>query len=157
MGLSFFFKACRGHCVHAPSQWEIMLECSIISHWLGTYTKWWPSWMIHISVIIPQWVNLQQNITGKHRHIFYNFICRVLQFKLKPLFSSKSVSNYYIWITKIQFDKIQQWLPDLKYLIKWMRCKEISFQTNRDIRKCFEWYSSSYKVVSRTVCSMEKF
>ena len=29
----------RDHFAHAPRQWET-LHCSIISHWLGTYTKW---------------------------------------------------------------------------------------------------------------------
>ena len=30
----------RNHFVHAPSQWEMMLHCNVISHWLGAYTKW---------------------------------------------------------------------------------------------------------------------
>ena len=30
----------RDHFVHAPSQWEMTLQCNIISHWLGAYTKW---------------------------------------------------------------------------------------------------------------------
>ena len=32
------------HCVYgyAPSQWERTLHCNVISHWLGTYSKW--SW-----------------------------------------------------------------------------------------------------------------
>ena len=30
----------RDHFVYAPSQWEMMLHCNIVSHWLGTYTKW---------------------------------------------------------------------------------------------------------------------
>ena len=31
---------CRDHFVYAHSQWEMMLQCNIISHWLGTCTKW---------------------------------------------------------------------------------------------------------------------
>ena len=31
---------CRDHFVYAPRQWETKLQCNIISHWLGTYTKW---------------------------------------------------------------------------------------------------------------------
>ena len=27
------------HLVNAPSQWETMLHCNIVSHWLGAYTK----------------------------------------------------------------------------------------------------------------------
>ena len=31
---------CRDHFVYVHSQWEMMLQCNIISHWLGTCTKW---------------------------------------------------------------------------------------------------------------------
>ena len=31
---------CRDHFVYAPSQWQIMLQCNVISHWLGAYTEW---------------------------------------------------------------------------------------------------------------------
>ena len=30
----------RNHFMYAPSQWEMMLHCNVISHWLGAYTKW---------------------------------------------------------------------------------------------------------------------
>ena len=30
----------RDYFVRAPSQWQTMLLRNIISHWLGTYTKW---------------------------------------------------------------------------------------------------------------------
>ena len=30
----------RDHSVYAPSQWEMVLHCNAISHWLGTYTEW---------------------------------------------------------------------------------------------------------------------
>ena len=29
----------RDHFVYAPSQWETMLQCNVVSHWLGTFTK----------------------------------------------------------------------------------------------------------------------
>ena len=32
--------ALRDHFVYVPSQWGTRLQCNIISHWLGTYTKW---------------------------------------------------------------------------------------------------------------------
>ena len=33
------------HFMYAPSQWEMMLHCSVVSHWLGTYIKWsLPGW-----------------------------------------------------------------------------------------------------------------
>ena len=31
---------CRDHLVYAPSQWETTLQCNVVSHWLGAYTKW---------------------------------------------------------------------------------------------------------------------
>ena len=30
----------RYHFVNAPHQWETTLNCNIVSHWLGAYTKW---------------------------------------------------------------------------------------------------------------------
>ena len=30
----------RDHFVFAPSQWEMMSQCNVVSHWLGAYTKW---------------------------------------------------------------------------------------------------------------------
>ena len=26
--------------MYAPSQWETMLQCNVVAHWLGAYTKW---------------------------------------------------------------------------------------------------------------------
>ena len=30
----------RDHFVNAPSQWEATLQCNVVSHWLGAFTKW---------------------------------------------------------------------------------------------------------------------
>ena len=30
----------RYHSLYKPSQWEMMVQCNTISHWLGTYTEW---------------------------------------------------------------------------------------------------------------------
>ena len=32
----------RDHFVYEPSQWEMTLQCNVISHWLGAFTKWFP-------------------------------------------------------------------------------------------------------------------
>ena len=37
--LSLMFWAFRDHFVNAPSQWETMLHCNVISHWLDAFTK----------------------------------------------------------------------------------------------------------------------
>ena len=38
--------------VYAPSQWKMMLHCNVVSHWLGTYTKW----SLHIHQEVHQWM-----------------------------------------------------------------------------------------------------
>ena len=30
----------RDYFVNAPNQWEVMLHCNIVSHWLGAIAKW---------------------------------------------------------------------------------------------------------------------
>ena len=30
----------RDHFLYEPCQWEVTLQCNIISHWLGPYIKW---------------------------------------------------------------------------------------------------------------------
>ena len=39
----------RDHFVYVPSQWKTMLHCNIVSHWLGTCTKWF----LHASGLAP--------------------------------------------------------------------------------------------------------
>ena len=36
----FSLAMSRDHFVHAPSQWETMLHCNVVSHWLGSHKKW---------------------------------------------------------------------------------------------------------------------
>ena len=31
---------CRDHFMYAPNQWEMMLQCNVVSHWLGVCKKW---------------------------------------------------------------------------------------------------------------------
>ena len=30
----------RDYFVNVPSQWETTLQCNVVSHWLGAFTKW---------------------------------------------------------------------------------------------------------------------
>ena len=39
-GSVFSQRQHRGHFVYAPSQWETTLQCNVVSHWLGAFTKW---------------------------------------------------------------------------------------------------------------------
>ena len=34
------YTLARDHFVYVPSQWETMLQCNVVSHWLGACTKW---------------------------------------------------------------------------------------------------------------------
>ena len=38
-GCEYQLNHSRDHFVYAPSQWETTLQCNVVSHWLGTYTK----------------------------------------------------------------------------------------------------------------------
>ena len=42
--------------VHAPSQWETTLQCNVVSHWLGSFTKW----TLHI--IWNKTIFIQENV-----------------------------------------------------------------------------------------------
>ena len=43
----------RDHFVYLPSQWKSMLQCNVICHWLGPFTKWF--------VYLPsQWKSMLQ-------------------------------------------------------------------------------------------------
>ena len=55
-------QACKDHFVYVPSQWVMTLQCNIISHWLGTFTKLslkhtvatqWP--LKHVQHLLTQW------------------------------------------------------------------------------------------------------
>ena len=36
----FFQRYDKDHFLYAHSQWEMTLQCNIVSHWLGAHTKW---------------------------------------------------------------------------------------------------------------------
>ena len=39
--LGFALFCCgRDHFAYAPCQWETTLQCNVVSHWMGAYTKW---------------------------------------------------------------------------------------------------------------------
>ena len=37
---------CRDHFVYVPNQWEMTLQCNIISYWLGALTEWSLEWCL---------------------------------------------------------------------------------------------------------------
>ena len=54
----------RDHFVNVPSQWETMLHCNVISHWLGAFTKW------------------SLKITTTNLHIFWDIMSTIVYFSL---------------------------------------------------------------------------
>ena len=55
----------RDRFVYATSQWEMTLQCNVISHWMGTHTKWslhflyshanWSTHQSPVDIFISQW------------------------------------------------------------------------------------------------------
>ena len=58
----------RDRSVHAPSQWETMLQCNVVSHWLGAYTKW----SLRYLKLSQQSKKILSNRSGRHslHHIY---------------------------------------------------------------------------------------
>ena len=45
-------SAIRDNFVFAPTQWETMLHCNVVSHWLGAHVKW-PLYNVIYAIYIP--------------------------------------------------------------------------------------------------------
>ena len=43
----------RDHFLYALSQWETMLQCNVVSHWLSACTKWSLHELTHWSLAVP--------------------------------------------------------------------------------------------------------
>ena len=37
----WFGEVIMNHSGYAPSQWEMTIQCNVVSHWLSAYTEWW--------------------------------------------------------------------------------------------------------------------
>ena len=48
----------RDNFVYAPSKWETMWQCNIVSYWLGAYTKWSLYAKVPHCKILQNWVLL---------------------------------------------------------------------------------------------------
>ena len=56
----------RVQSVHAPSQWETTLLCNVVSHWLGAYSKWWTTAIIHECYdVLASLVNLNISLLSR--------------------------------------------------------------------------------------------
>ena len=82
----------RDYFMNVPSQWETMLQRNIVSHWLGTFTKW---------SLIQDW-NYKTHTSKTNRHNTTKVGCRLF-------WDSFTLNNKEeaIWFEAIVFD-----LPD---------------------------------------------
>ena len=72
----------RDHFVYMPSQLEMTLQCNVVSHWLGAYTKW----SFHIFVWVRYFVqnfkgilwNSTENVLPIHWNLCISFFCNTL-------------------------------------------------------------------------------
>ena len=56
----------RDRFVNVPSQWEMTLQCNVISHWLGTFTKLnpvllWSQLLLHFLLIAPAFMSCEKD------------------------------------------------------------------------------------------------
>ena len=65
---SYQFVRHRDHFVNMPSQWEMTL-CNVISHWLGTYTKW----SLETPMVPSHYLKQISSIISKTSKIFSKF------------------------------------------------------------------------------------
>ena len=93
---STFTHLCGDHLVYAPSQWEMTLQCNVISHWLGAYIK-----------IIPVY-GLSTRLSGLH--------CQLISPWTKwPPFWQTTFSIAFSWILhcnlfpRVQLTISQHW------------------------------------------------
>ena len=54
--------SCRDHFMYAPSQWETMLHCNIVSHWLGANRSLQLGFILDVSKIISGSESLTQQL-----------------------------------------------------------------------------------------------
>ena len=55
---SSFLGVVRDHFLYAPSQWETIIQCKFISHWLEAFTKWSLCSQAEYNI---RWYHIQQN------------------------------------------------------------------------------------------------
>ena len=58
MYLGFSKYRLRDHSGYVLSQWEVMLQCNVVSHWLNLYPEW--SWDLPYMYPANQWPLLQK-------------------------------------------------------------------------------------------------
>ena len=90
---------CMDHFVYAPSQWEMMLHCNTISHWLGAYTKWAQLWDIFGTNYLPNGGLLLVKLIfcSNFIEIYRYFLNRILLHTSPVTLPSSSYSLWYMY------------------------------------------------------------
>ena len=86
---------CRDYFVYAPKQWETTLQCNIISHWLGAYTKRsiplqviWRLRCVAMNWYWPESTRILVPIFTTRQHAL---LCRNIQWKYPQTISASNV------------------------------------------------------------------
>ena len=66
----------RDNFVYAPSQWETTLQCNVVSHWLGAYTKWSLPYDTVMSQLNRRSHTHQWNLANAHQIVLLRFYGR---------------------------------------------------------------------------------
>ena len=64
---------CRDHFVYVPSQWETTLQCNIVSHWLGAYTKRSLNMLQNLTIVVFTYL-----LVFTEQIMFFKFIANIL-------------------------------------------------------------------------------
>ena len=95
--LQLWLVSFRDHFVYAPSQCETTLHCNVVSHWLGTYTKW--SLIIHTKLHYALQDHTSYELHSNHvRTPAYSHIVQ-LKFIILPVIHVKFTWITFTWIS----------------------------------------------------------
>ena len=107
--------------MNAPSQWETMLQCNVISHWLGPFTKW----TLHIPLSC---------ITWKVICLFYSLPYMSCHIGKQPTWQwGNGIWNRYV-------SNVDFWIMRITLLLSQYTCLQSSLKYKRHRipkRKCF--------------------
>ena len=108
----------RGHFVYAPSNWETMLQllCYVVSHWLGTYTKW-----SLIGQLCPKWEPASCDYTPRFNEVergvyWYHLVRLSVCPSVDRIVSALYLGEFFKFVT-LTLSSF-----DLLFLVSFLRC-----------------------------------
>ena len=123
----------RDHFAYAASQWETTLQCNVVSHWLGAYSKWYLNWKNshqRKSVVIV-FKSCQPMMTSSNGNIFHvtGPLCGEFTGEFpsqRPV--TRSFDVFFDLRMKKQLSKqFWGWWFETSSRSLWRRCNEILF------------------------------